>query len=73
MERTTKERWKTMEMNRAAELMASTSYVCSESVLLAVCEELGIKVDEKVIPRIGRLLRVGSAGRVPSVVPWPAA
>jgi len=39
-----------METNRATELMAE-SYVCSESVLLATCEEFGIEVDEKIIPK----------------------
>jgi C_GCAxxG_C_C family probable redox protein len=54
-----------MEMNRATELMAE-SYVCSESVLLATCEEFGIEVDEKVIPRIAYAFAggVGNTGAV---------
>jgi len=56
---------KTMETNRATEHMAK-GYVCSESVLLGVCEELGIKVDDRVIPRIGRLF-AGGIGRTGSV------
>jgi C_GCAxxG_C_C family probable redox protein len=56
---------KTMETNRATEHMAK-GYVCSESVLLGVCEELGIKVDDKIIPRIGRLF-AGGIGRTGSV------
>jgi len=40
-----------METNRATEHMANRR-VCSESVLLAVCEEFGFEVDEKVIPKI---------------------
>ncbi len=55
-----------METNRATEHMAKSNYVCSESVLLAVCEEFGLKVDEKVIPRIGRLF-AGGIGRTGSV------
>lgn len=43
----------TMETNRATEHMKK-GLVCSESVLLGVCEELGTRVDDKVIPRIGR-------------------
>jgi len=39
-----------METNRAMEHMAQ-GLVCSESVLLATCEEFGIEVDEKVIPK----------------------
>ena len=54
-----------METNRATEHMAK-GYVCSESVLLAVCEEFGVKVDDKVIPRIGRLF-AGGIGRTGSV------
>jgi C_GCAxxG_C_C family probable redox protein len=54
-----------METNRATEHMAK-GYVCSESVLLGVCEELGIKVDDKIIPRIGRLF-AGGIGRTGSV------
>jgi C_GCAxxG_C_C family probable redox protein len=54
-----------METNRATEHMKK-GLVCSESVLLGVCEELGIKVDDKVIPRIGRLF-AGGIGRTGSV------
>ena len=54
-----------METNRATELMAE-SYVCSESVLLATCEEFGIEVDEKVIPKIAYLFAggIGNTGAV---------
>ena len=54
-----------METNRATEHMAK-GYVCSESVLLGVCEELGIKVDDQIVPRIGRLF-AGGIGRTGSV------
>jgi C_GCAxxG_C_C family probable redox protein len=54
-----------METNRATEHMAK-GYVCSESVLLGVCEELGLKVDDKIVPRIGRLF-AGGIGRTGSV------
>ncbi len=54
-----------METNRATEHMAS-GYVCSESVLLGVCEELGIHVDDTIVPRIGRLF-AGGIGRTGSV------
>jgi C_GCAxxG_C_C family probable redox protein len=64
-ERTTREGRNTMQTNRATELMAE-SYVCSESVLLATCEEFGIEVDEKVIPRIAYAFAggVGNTGAV---------
>jgi len=54
-----------METNRATELMAN-SYVCSESVLLATCEEFGIEVDEKIIPKIAYAFAggVGNTGAV---------
>jgi len=39
-----------MEPNRAMKIMAE-GYVCSKSVLLAVCQEFGIEVNEKVIPK----------------------
>ena len=54
-----------METNRATELMAE-SYVCSESVLLAACEEFGIEVDENVIPKIAYAFAggVGNTGAV---------
>jgi C_GCAxxG_C_C family probable redox protein len=54
-----------METNRATEHIAK-GYVCSESVLLGVCDELGIKVDDKIIPRIGRLF-AGGIGKTGSV------
>jgi len=54
-----------METNRATERMKK-GLVCSESVLLGVCEELGIKVDDKIIPRISRLF-AGGIGRTGSV------
>ena len=38
-----------MEMNRAMELMTQGN-VCSESVLLATCQEFGLKIDDKLIP-----------------------
>jgi hypothetical protein len=31
-------------------------YVCSESVLLATCQEFGIEIDDKIIPRSLRSL-----------------
>ena len=54
-----------METNRATEHMAQ-NYVCSESVLLAVCEELGLDVDEKVIPKIAYAFAggIGNTGSV---------
>ena len=57
--------WKTMETNRATEHMAQ-GLVCSESVLLATCEEFGIEVDEKVIPKIAYAFAggVGNTGAV---------
>jgi len=41
-------------------------YVCSESVLLATCQELGVEVDEKVIPKIAYLFAggIGNTGSV---------
>jgi len=54
-----------METNRATEHMKK-GLVCSESVLLGVCEELGLNVDDKIIPRIGRLF-AGGIGRTGSV------
>jgi C_GCAxxG_C_C family probable redox protein len=62
---TLREGWKTMETNRATELMAEY-YVCSESVLLATCEEFGIEVDEKVIPKIAYAFAggIGNTGAV---------
>jgi len=54
-----------METNRATEHMASR-LVCSESVLLATCEEFGIDVDEKVIPKIAYAFAggIGNTGAV---------
>jgi len=54
-----------METNRATEYMAE-SYVCSESVLLATCNEFGIEVDEKVIPKISYAFAggVGNTGAI---------
>ncbi len=54
-----------METNRATEHMAQ-GLVCSESVLLAVCEEFEIEVDEKVIPKIAYAFAggVGNTGAV---------
>lgn len=54
-----------METNRATEHMAQ-GLVCSESVLLATCEEFGIEVDEKIIPKIAYLFAggIGNTGAV---------
>lgn len=54
-----------MEMNRAMEHMTK-GYVCSESVLLAVCEEFKIDIDDAVIPRIANLFAggMGNTGAV---------
>ena len=54
-----------METNRATEHM-SNRYVCSESVLLATCEELGIEVDERVVPKIAYAFAggIGNTGAV---------
>jgi len=54
-----------METNRATEHMAQ-GLVCSESVLLATCEEFGIEVDEKVIPKIAYAFAggVGNTGAI---------
>lgn len=54
-----------METNRATEHMAN-GLVCSESVLLATCEEFGIEVDEKVIPKIAYAFAggIGNTGAV---------
>lgn len=40
-----------MQPTRAGQIMAQ-GHVCAESVLLAVCQELDIKIDEEVIPKI---------------------
>jgi C_GCAxxG_C_C family probable redox protein len=54
-----------METNRATEHMAN-GLVCAESVLLATCEEFGIEVDEKVIPKIAYAFAggIGNTGSV---------
>jgi len=63
--RKTTKGWKTMETNQATEYMAG-SYVCAESVLLATCEEFGIAVDRKVIPKIAYAFAggVGNTGAI---------
>jgi C_GCAxxG_C_C family probable redox protein len=50
-----------VETNRATEHMAK-GYVCSESVLLAACEEFGLQIDPKVIPGISRHFAGGIGG-----------
>jgi len=54
-----------METNRATEHMAN-GLVCSESVLLATCEEFGVNIDEKVIPKIAYAFAggIGNTGAV---------
>jgi len=54
-----------METNRAMKIMAE-GYVCSESVLLAVCQEFKIEVDEKIIPKIAYAFAggIGNTGTV---------
>ena len=54
-----------METNRATEHMANR-LVCSESVLLATCEEFGVETDENIIPRIayGFAGGIGNTGAV---------
>ena len=54
-----------METNRATEHMAN-GLVCAESVLLATCEEFGVDVDEKVIPKIAYAFAggIGNTGSV---------
>jgi C_GCAxxG_C_C family probable redox protein len=54
-----------VESNRATEIMAQGN-VCAESVLLGVCQELGIEVDPKVIPVIayGFAGGIGNTGSV---------
>jgi len=54
-----------MEMNKAMEFMTQ-GYVCSESVLLATCQEFGIDIDDKIIPRIafGFAGGIGNTGAV---------
>jgi C_GCAxxG_C_C family probable redox protein len=55
----------TMETNRAAQNMAQ-GHVCSESVLLAACQEFEIEVDDEIIPRIafGFAGGIGNTGAV---------
>ena len=52
-------------MNKAMEYMTQ-GYVCSESVLLATCQEFGIEIDDKIIPRIANLFAggIGNTGAV---------
>jgi C_GCAxxG_C_C family probable redox protein len=54
-----------METNRATGHM-SNGLVCAESVLLATCEELGVSIDEKVIPKIAFTFAggIGNTGSV---------
>ena len=54
-----------METNRATEHMAN-GLVCAESVLLATCQEFGVNVDEKVIPKIAYAFAggIGNTGAV---------
>ena len=54
-----------METNRATEHMAN-GLVCAESVLLATCEEFGVDVDEKTIPKIAFVFAggIGNSGAV---------
>jgi C_GCAxxG_C_C family probable redox protein len=54
-----------METNRATEHMAN-GLVCSESVLLATCQEFGLDVDENVIPKIAYAFAggIGNTGSV---------
>jgi len=54
-----------METNRATEYMAK-NYVCSESVLLASCEEFGLKIDDQIIPKIAYAFAggVGNTGAI---------
>ena len=63
--RHTRKGWKTMETNRATQNMAQ-GYVCSESVLLAACQEFEIEIDDKIIPRIafGFAGGIGNTGAV---------
>ena len=54
-----------METNRAMALMAQ-GYVCSEAVLLAVCQEFELEIDSRIIPRIAILFAggIGNTGAV---------
>jgi hypothetical protein len=50
-----------MEVNKAMELMTQGN-VCSESVLLATCQEFGLEIDNKLIPRSLRSLPATPCG-----------
>jgi len=54
-----------METNRATQNMAQ-GYVCSESVLLAACQEFEMEIDDKIIPRIAFAFAggIGNTGTV---------
>ncbi len=54
-----------METNRATEHMMN-GLVCSESVLLATCQEFDLEVDENVIPKIAYAFAggIGNTGSV---------
>ena len=54
-----------METNRATEHMAN-GLVCAESVLLATCQEFGIEVDDRIIPKIAYAFAggIGNTGSV---------
>ena len=54
-----------MESNRATDIMTQ-GHVCSESVLLAVCQEFDIQIDDRIIPRIASLFGggIGNSGSV---------
>lgn len=54
-----------METNRATEHMTN-GLVCAESVLLATCEEFGIEMDDKIIPKIAYAFAggIGNTGSV---------
>lgn len=54
-----------METNRATEIMAQ-GHACSEAVLLAVCQEFEIEIDDKIIPGIASLFAggIGNTGSV---------
>jgi len=54
-----------METNRATEHMAG-GLVCAESVLLATCEEMGVEIDEKTVPKIAYAF-AGGLGNTGSV------
>ena len=54
-----------MEPNRAMKIMAE-GHVCSESVLLAVCQEFEMEIDDRIIPQIASLFAggIGNTGTV---------